>query len=331
METGTAADTLPPRLCFVFDGRGGGLRCAGGPVAAPEGGFTWLHLHRDTPEAAAELEAVGLSSHALEALRAEETRPRCLPEDDGSGALLNLRGVNLNPGAEPEDMISVRIWLEPRRVVSVWLRPLKAVRDLCDGIDQGRAPSSPIALVTQLAFRLTDRIEPVVGALEDRVDALEDDPALLSATDEGGEAVLSPIRRRAIILRRYMLPQRDALSTLEQEGLDWITPREHTRLREACDRVTRLCEELEALRERAQILQDSINHRRSDAMNRQMLVLSVVAAVFLPLGLLTGLLGINVGGIPMAEDPAGFWIVTGLIIVIGGAVYAYLRGPGRFR
>lgn len=330
MPADTTTEPVPDRLCFVLDGRGGAARC---PEAPPEpqndAAFSWLHLRRDAPDAAAELDACGVSTHVLDALRAEETRPRCLVEEDGSGALLNLRGVNLNPGADPEDMISVRLWIEPHRVISVWLRPLKAVRDLSDALDQGRAPSSPIGLVTQLAFRLTDRIEPVVGAMEDRIDDFEDDAHLLANAE--GDGSLTRLRRRAIILRRYMLPQRDALATLEQEGLGWITAREHTRLREAADRVTRLCEELDSLRERAQVLQDSVNHRRSDAMNRQMLVLSVVAAVFLPLGLLTGLLGINVGGIPLADDPAGFWIVTGLIVAVGAAVYAYLRGPGRFR
>ena len=44
-----------------------------------------------------------------------------------------------------------------------------------------------------------------------------------------------------------------------------------------------------------------------------MLILAVVAAVFLPLGLLTGLLGINVGGIPGAQTDWAFWAVCGLL------------------
>jgi zinc transporter len=56
-----------------------------------------------------------------------------------------------------------------------------------------------------------------------------------------------------------------------------------------------------------------------------MYVLSLVAAIFLPLGLMTGLLGINVGGIPWAEDPAGFAAVTGLLVLIAVGLVSLLR------
>ncbi len=82
--------------------------------------------------------------------------------------------------------------------------------------------------------------------------------------------------------------------------------------------MTRLGEELDAIRDRAQVVHDQIMDNRAEIMNRQMLVLSVVAAVFLPLGLITGLLGINVGGIPLASDPSGFWVVCGLLVAVCG-------------
>jgi zinc transporter len=87
------------------------------------------------------------------------------------------------------------------------------------------------------------------------------------------------------------------------------------RLREATERMTRLSEELDSIRDRAQVVRDQMSDMRADAMNRQMLVLSVVAALFLPLGLITGLLGINVGGIPGAEVGWAFWAVCALLLL----------------
>ena len=99
-------------------------------------------------------------------------------------------------------------------------------------------------------------------------------------------------------------------------------------LREATDRITRLAEELDAIRERAAVVQDQLVERRAEAMNHSMLVLAVVAAVFLPLGLLTGLLGINVGGIPGANADWAFWAVCailGLVTVFNLWLYRRLR------
>ncbi len=119
------------------------------------------------------------------------------------------------------------------------------------------------------------------------------------------------------MLRRHMAPQRDALSTFEIEDLPWISSEYRPRMREATERMTRLSEELDAIRDRAQVVQDQIMDTRAEAMNRQMLILSVVAAIFLPLGLITGLLGINVGGVPGVENRWSFWIVTILLVIIG--------------
>ncbi len=82
--------------------------------------------------------------------------------------------------------------------------------------------------------------------------------------------------------------------------------------------MTRLAEELDAIRDRAQIVHYQIMDNRAELMNLQMLVLSMVAAIFLPLGLLTGLLGINVGGIRGVDNPWAFVIMCGLLVLVGG-------------
>jgi zinc transporter len=139
-------------------------------------------------------------------------------------------------------------------------------------------------------------------------------------------AELAEIRRSAIVLRRFMFPQRDALTTLQIEDLSWLDERERGRIREAAERVTRLAEELDAIRDRAAIVHDQVTDQRAEALNRSMLILAVVAAVFLPLGLITGLLGINVGGIPGSDYPYAFEIVCALLVLIAvGQVVLFIR------
>jgi len=313
----TSASDLPDVAAFVFDGEGGARPVSLDEISRLRPGdnafaFAWVHLRRDQPEAEDWLREAGLDRVVHEALVADETRPRCSVH--GDGALVNLRGVNLNPGAEPEDMVSARLWIEEKRVIGVWVRPLAAVRDLFDAIDKSRAPVSPGDLVAKLALRLADRAEPTVASLNERIDDLED--RVLEETGARTRAQMADIRRMAILLRRFMIPQRDALTTLQIEDLRWLTDRDRSRIREAAERVTRLGEELDAIRDRAQVIHDQIMDRRAETMNRHMLVLSVVAAIFLPLGLLTGLLGINVGGIPGADNPWAFLIVCGLLVFL---------------
>lgn len=273
--------------------------------------LVWRFCSDDNTDAKNFLSGLSLDNFVCDALTAEETRPRCTVH--GDGVILNLRGVNLNEGAEPEDMISVRLWIEHKRIVGVWKRPLKAVQDLFDSMDRKKAPESPGDMVARLALRLADRAEPTISNLNETIDGLEED--LLNDKTKDARTVLAQVRRQAITLRRYMFPQRDALSTLEIEDVKWLTERDRCRIREAADRVTRMAEELDTIRDRAQIVNDQIMDKRAEVMNNQMLLLSIVAAIFLPLGLLTGLLGVNVGGIPGADHPWGFWIVCGLLII----------------
>ncbi len=135
-----------------------------------------------------------------------------------------MRGVNLKPGEESEDVISIRLWIEEHRIISVGQRLLNAVRDLMDAIGHDQSPISPGDLVAKLALRLVDGAEPTVSALNEHIDVLEE------LKPDGPQATsrqqLTDVRQMSIVLRRYMIPQRDALSTLKIEDLIWLTDRE---------------------------------------------------------------------------------------------------------
>jgi zinc transporter len=206
---------LPDIFVIRMDGAGGAEAMTPEAFAElrPSGdgaGFAWLHMARDHPNLEGYLAACGIDRFVREALTADETRPRCTVH--GNGVLLNLRGVNLNPGAEPEDMVSVRFWIEAHRIVGLWVRPLVAVADLKAAAERGQAPVSPGDLVAKLALRLADRAEPVVAVLNEKIDTLEEQ--VLDAEGGISREELSGVRRSAILLRRYLLPQRDALTTL---------------------------------------------------------------------------------------------------------------------
>jgi hypothetical protein len=82
------------------------------------------------------------------------------------------------------------------------------------------------------------------------------------------------------------------------------------------DRLIRYIEDLDSVRDRAAVTQEELVNRLSEQVNTRMYVLSLVAAVFLPLGFLAGLLGIDVGGIPGAENQSAFLIFILLLILV---------------
>lgn len=314
---------IPNSMTFI-DGKGGGERqdyLAPGREA-PDGGMLWVHLDRDSAEAKLWLERdSGLDELSVEALLAEETRPRCVSMDDGT--LLVLRGVNLNPGAEPDDMVAVRILIQPRCVISSRHRRLMSIDDLRAALAAGRGPRAPGEFVVELIHHLVSRIAVAVGNVEDEVDRLQ--AQVLESEAQRLRTELSRIRREIIVLRRYLAPQRDALNQLYLLKASWLDDQNLQKLREETDRITRLVEDLDAARERAAVTQEELSSRLSDQLNSRMYVLTVVAGVFLPLGFLTGLLGINVGGVPLADDAWGFaWVVLALVVITAAEI-AFFR------
>lgn len=280
---------------------------------ALEGGFQWDHVCLDE-DGRAWLNEQGLDSLIIGALTAEDTQPRATGLSD-DGVVLVLRGVNLNEGADAEDMVSVRLWCTTDRVISVWIRPLRAVGRLQELAAVGKGPVSAGELVSRLALGLTETASPVISNLRAKADTLEDE--MLDDARAIDRAVLSDLRRVLIVLRRYLEPQRDALNELELLEPAWIEGRDAHRLSEAQERMARLTDELDALAQRGLVLQDHLAAGQADHMNTQMYVLSIVAALFLPLGFLTGLLGVNVGGIPGVDNGWAFWIVCALMILLG--------------
>ena len=309
----------------VLDGKGGARQVGKDELDLPlsQGHFLWWHWDRNNQRSEQWLrEESGLDPIVCEALLAEETRPRSLLV--GEGLLTTLRGVNLNEGADPEDMTSIRAWIDAGRVITLRGRRVMAIQDIRESLRLGIGPTSPGDFLVDLASRLIERMSPVLVTLDEVVDDLEEQ--VVEAQTYELRSRLGDVRRQAIALRRYIAPQREVMARLQSERVPWLTDLDRARLREAADRLTRYAEDLDASRERAAVTQEELANRLSEQMNRTMYVLSMVAAVFLPLGLLTGLLGINVGGIPGTESNLAFTIVCAILLVLAATgIWAFRR------
>ena len=306
-------DSMMP-ACYLFDGQGGAESVS--PDALKSSGATaWVSLdysqssHRDWL-----MQFSGLGPLVTEALLAEDTRPRTTLV--GNGLLIALRGVNLNPGADPEDMVSIRVWIDEKRIVTARRRELLSVTDIMHKLEAGEGPASAADFLTLLVDLLVWRMTDTIEQMEDKAAELEE--CMLESGQSSLRFELASLRRQAITLRRYLSPQREALGRLVTEKVEWIDEMHRMRIREITDRLIRHMEDLDAVRERAAVSQEELLSRLSEQLNQRMYVLSIVAAIFLPLGFLTGLLGINVAGMPGADNPQAFWIFSALLLIAVG-------------
>ncbi len=304
-------------FAIALDGRGGARNLAPGEVHSRQEAV-WVHLDRgaeDTRRWLSDDEHIELV--VAEALLADESRPRV--SVFGEGMLINLRGVNLNPGSEPDDMVSLRLWIEPGRVITVRRRRLMAVARIRETLAAGEGPATLADLVLAVLQQLLELTGPVIERIEDTIDEI--DERVLAGEVAGVTSELVDARRKAVRLRRYLAPQRDATARLAGESHRLFDEDVRVRLRENADRMMRLTEDLDSVRERAALTQEQVTSRNAETLNRRMYLLAIVTAVFLPLGLITGLFGINVGGIPMAESETGFrMMVVALAATTAGEI-----------
>ncbi len=303
-------------LSYTFDGKGNGKSLKNEDIASEikSKKLAWVHLDANHQETKGWLqqEVSYLDPFIIEALLEDETRPRMIQVDDG--ALLILRGVNLNENSTPEDMVSIRIWIDKNRIISVRRRKLKAISDIEERIKSGKGPKDAGNFICMLISRLFERMEPVLTDLDDETDNIEEQ--ILEDADSSLRESIVTIRKKAIMFRRYMAPQRDAIGQLRMSDLSWLSEANKRLIQESYNHVTRYVEDLDAIRERSQIVKDELSNILTDKLNKNMYILSVIAAIFLPLGFLTGLLGINVGGIPGTDNDSAFAFFSAILIII---------------
>ncbi len=308
----------------IFDGRGGGREVDWHGISQPlaEGEFCWIHLDYTVEQAQDWVSHQGgLHAADIDALLKEETRPRSAVSHNG--LLVILRGVNLNPGADPEDMVALRIWVDGSRIISTRYRRHMWEADMLAAIETGEGPQTTGEFLTMVTELMVGRIHEVVQDIEDQVAVLEE--TMLQQKSESVRSELAEIRRQAITLRRYLAPQREALARLQSEKISWFSDADRLHLREVHDWMVRAVEDLDAARERAAISHEELASRMTEQLNQRMYMLSMVAAMFMPLTFLTGLLGINVGGIPGANNIHAFVWVCYILGAIGLALYFIFR------
>ncbi|KAB8313654.1 zinc transporter ZntB [Erwinia endophytica] len=281
----------------------------------------WLHLNYTHRESADWLASTPLLPDAVRsALGGDSMRPRVSRLGDGS--MITLRSVNLNSESRPDQLVVIRIFISDKLIVSTRQRKVFAIDEVLTDLQNGNGPVNVGDWLVELCDALTDHTSEFIEQLHDKIIDLED-AVVDQQVPPRGELAL--IRKQLIIMRRYMAPQRDVFSRIASERLPWMSDDDRRRMQDISDRLGRGLDDLDASVARTAVLADEISTVIAEAMNRRTYTMSLLAMVFLPTTFLTGLFGVNLGGIPGGGWRHGFSVFCLLLLLMVLAVGWWLR------
>ncbi|AYP23131.1 zinc transporter ZntB [Pantoea agglomerans] len=317
---GKALQVSDAIISCQLDGKGGMIPIAEDEVIQCEQPC-WLHLNYTHRKSAEWLQSTTQIPDAVrDALAGDSMRPRV--SRLGDGFMIVLRSVNHNSDARRDQLVVMRVFINDKLIVSTRRRKVSAVDEVLTDLQNGNGPIDCGSWLVDICDALTDHTSEFIEDLHDKIIELED--ALLDQRMPArGE--LGLLRKQLIVMRRYMAPQRDVYARLASEKLAWMDDTERRRMQEIADRLGRGLDDLDAGVARTAILADEVASAMAESMNRRTYTMSLMAMIFLPATFLTGLFGVNLGGIPGGEWRYGFSIFCLLLVALAVGVAGYLR------
>lgn len=238
-----------------------------------------------------------------------------------TGFFFVFRGLNFNEGQEKEDIVSLHIWIENNRIITMRNQRVKGIDELKNIIIENKKNMSTKLIFLEILENSTNSTLKYISELYDIVDEVDEN--LIEGFSKILRYRISKIRKKIIELRRFMVPQRTNLEGLYKENL--FSNGEKYRLKNILEYNNKIVEDLNALRDRSNVLQEEFNGKVSDRMTKTIYVLTILSTIFLPLNFVGSLLGINVGGIPGSSNPNGFWIVCIIVVIIAIIEYIWFK------
>jgi zinc transporter len=220
--------------------------------------------------------------------------------------------------------------VKPRVLVSAHLRPWRSIDKVRAAVQAGQIFCSPIEVLSRLLRDQASVLVDIVRMSTKRVGPMEE--LLLAKRISVSRSELGSLRRMLVRLQRLLAPEPAAFFRLLSRPPDWIAQEELQNLQQAAEKFSTAINDTAALVERVKQLQEELAALVNAQTNRTLFVLTVVTVLALPINLVAGLFGMNVGGIPLGQHRYGFFLVVAPLLVLTAllAYFAYW-GLGRRR
>ena len=235
-----------------------------------------------------------------------------------------INDVHFDFSFEPSDISTLWINVEQHLVITARRQPLRSVDRLRAAVKTGSPLRSSAELLEHLMRAQADVLVDIVRSATARIDQIEDQ--LLANRLDHKRARLGALRRVLVRLQRLLAPEPAALFRLLQHPPGWMTDLDVQELRQASEEFSVVLRDMATLQERIKLLQEEVAAQVNEENSRSLFVLTIVTVLALPINIIAGLLGMNVGGVPLAQHAHGFWIVVAIV-----ASFALIAGWLAFR
>jgi len=277
------------------------------------GAFLWLHFALSNQGSERFLRrTLALPDAFYDSLGSEVGATR-LELDDGALVAV-VHDVLFDSSFDASDVGTTSLCIGPRLVVSARLRPLRSVDRLRADIRAGQAFRSPVELLAHLLRDQANVLGDILRRSTLQVDRIED--RLLASQVSTDRKQLGALRRTLVRLQRLLAPEPTALFRLLNRPPPWISPDDVVDLRQAAEEFSAAIADSAALVERVKLIQEELAALVNEQTSRTLFVLTVVTVLALPVNLVAGLFGMNVGGIPLAANGHGFAVVVTVLVLL---------------
>lgn len=278
--------------------------------AAP-GAFLWLHFSLSNQGAERFLQRQLVLPEAFhESLRSELGTTRL--EFDAGYLVAVIHDVLFESSFDASDVGTSTLAIGPRLLASVRLRPLRSIERLRAAVRGGQAFRSPVDLLAHLLRDQADVLADIVRRSGQRVDRIED--RMLAQRLASDRKDLGALRRSLVRLQRLLAPEPAALSRMLNRPPSWISREDVHDLQQAADEFSSAIGDSAALVERMRLIQEEMGAMINEQTGRTLFVLTVVTVLALPINLVAGLFGMNVGGMPLS---GGHGFAAIVVVLVG--------------
>lgn len=276
--------------------------------------FIWLHFNLSHRTCLRWLrEHLSLPPEFYEALQEEGSSTRIEQSNDHLLALINdvrYEGLEI----DPSEIATLWAIVNPTMLITVRQKPLRSIDQLRRSVQSSSYQfRSPTDLLAQLFRHQADVLVHIVRENTSRVDDIED--TLLSGRFNTNRNRLGTLRRTLVRLQRLLAPEPSALFRLINRPPVWIAEEDVNELSQTTEEFSTAMRDMAGLQERIKLLQEEITSLIMEQTNRSLFILTGITVIALPVNLFAGLFGMNVGGIPFADNGHGFWLVVLLVLI----------------
>ncbi|HHV4062703.1 CorA family divalent cation transporter [Klebsiella pneumoniae] len=297
--------------------------CARYQALADDKAFIWLHLNLNHATAEKWLTShFPVADFFFEEIRSGSHTTRI--ERQGENLFAVLNDVLFRPQDTSAETATLWLYCSPRLVVTARFKPLRFIEWMLPRLQTLRVNTS----TELLAFLLEEQeevLEQVVRQASRHVDLIEE--RLLSNHVQRNRADLARLRRMLLRFQRLLAPEPAAMFRLLNRPPAWMDRAVVQAFRQFTEEFSVVLNDLSGLIERISLLQEEIGARQLEKSNRTLYTLTVITVLALPINIVAGFFGMNVGGIPLASNHHGFILLVVIVAVftLGAGYLAFRR------